>query len=68
MSEGEPAATPEWIRGNGDDILAALEVMYGIDRHGRAANLGRVPHRLYWVLWLLADLDRGRPRDGQASR
>jgi hypothetical protein len=39
-----------------------LEQMLG--RHGRGSSLRRLPHRLHWVLWLLADLDQGTPLDG----
>src|SRR5688572_31668270 len=58
--QGEPAATPEWIRANVDDILAALEVMFAIGPQGRASNLRRIPHRMHWLLWLLAELDWGQ--------
>jgi hypothetical protein len=51
--EGEPAATPEWIRARVDDILVLLEQMIGRDGQG----VRRLPHRLHWVLWALADLD-----------
>jgi hypothetical protein len=50
--EGEPAATPEWIRAHAFDILAVLEK--GLRRDGH--DVRRLPHRLHWVLWLLADL------------
>ena len=53
--EGEPAATPEWIRGHVDDILAGLELM--LRRDGR--DVRRLPHRLQ------ADLDRGAPVDAK---
>jgi hypothetical protein len=62
--EGEPAATPEWIRANVDDILVALEKGFAIGRHGRPANLVCIPRRLHWLLWLLADLDHGTAVDG----
>jgi hypothetical protein len=62
--EGEPAATPEWIRANVDSILATLEQMFVIGRDGRAANLRRIPHRLHWLLWLLSDLDQDTSCDG----
>ncbi len=55
--QGEPAATPEWIRAHVDDILAALELMLRHD--GR--DVPRLPHRLHWVLWLFAELE---PLDG----
>jgi hypothetical protein len=51
--QGEPAATPEWIRDHTDDLLAALEQM--LLRDGR--DVRRLPHRLHWLLWLIADLD-----------
>jgi hypothetical protein len=54
--EGEPGATPEWIRAHVDDILAALMQMFAIGRDGRPDNLLRVPRRLHWLLWLLDDL------------
>jgi hypothetical protein len=58
--QGEPGATPEWIRAHVDDILAALMQMFAIGRHGRPASLLRVPRRMHWLLWLLGDLhDRG---------
>jgi hypothetical protein len=44
---------------NVDHILSVLEQMLGCD-----ANLRRLPHRLHWVLWLLADLDQGQTLDG----
>ena len=56
--QGEPGATAEWIRANAFNILAALEQGFAIGRHGRASSLLRIPHRLHWLLWLLADLDR----------
>jgi hypothetical protein len=49
---GEPEATPEWIRANVDRILAALEKMFDIGRHGRPSSLLRVPRRLHWLIWL----------------
>jgi hypothetical protein len=61
--QGEPAATPEWIRKHAFDLLATLEQMFHIDQHGRADNLLRIPHRL---LWLLDDLDLGTPLDGSS--
>ena len=61
---GEPAATPEWIRANVDDILAALEKAFAIGRYGRPSSLLRVPQRLHWLLWLLADIDQGASRLG----
>jgi hypothetical protein len=39
-----------------------LEQMIG--RDGRASGVRRLPHRLHWLLWLLADLDRSTPLDG----
>jgi hypothetical protein len=57
------AATPKWIRDHAIDILAALEQMFAIDQHGRASSLRRIPHRLHWLLWLLADLDQGQLLD-----
>ena len=36
-----------------DEILASLE--QALRRDGR--DVRRLPHRLHWVLWLLADLD-----------
>jgi hypothetical protein len=51
--EGEPDATPEWIRANVDNILAALE--RPLRRDGR--DVRRLPHRLHWLLWLLAELE-----------
>ena len=47
--QGEPAATPEWIRANVDELLAALEQAFG---------------RMHWLLWLLDDLDGGPTLDG----
>jgi hypothetical protein len=52
--EGEPAATPEWIRANVDDILAALERPLRHDGH----DVRRLPHRLHWLLWELAEIER----------
>ena len=47
---GAPDA--EWIRANVDDILALLEQAMRHDgQHAR-----RLPPRLHWVLWVLADL------------
>jgi len=57
--EGEPVATPEWIRAHAFDILAVLEQMLGRD-----ANVRRLPHRIHWFLWLLDNLDQGTPLDG----
>ena len=62
--QGEPRATPEYLRAHAFDILAAVEQMFRIDSHGRADNLRRIPHRLHWLLWLLADLDGGEPLHG----
>lgn len=31
---------------------------------GRDANVRRLPHRLHWLLWLLADIEQGTPLDG----
>ena len=46
-------------------ILAALMRMFAIGRDGRPASLLRVPRRLHWRLWLLAELDqRAGPLDG----
>ena len=58
--QGEPAATPEWIRARVDDILVLLEQMIGRDGQG----VPRLPHRLHWLLWLLDDLDPGTALDG----
>jgi hypothetical protein len=58
--EGEPDATPEWIRANVGTILAALE--QGLRHDGR--DVRRLPRRLHWVLWLLADLAQGQLLDG----
>jgi hypothetical protein len=44
-----------------DDILAAVEQAFDIGRHGRVARLLQIPHRLHWLLWLLANLDRRSP-------
>jgi hypothetical protein len=46
-SQGEPAATPEWILAHVDDILAELEQAFAIGHHGRASSLLRIPHRLH---------------------
>ena len=55
--EGEPAATPEWIREHVDDIVALLKWMYRIGDDGKAASLLRVPRRMHWLLWLFDELD-----------
>jgi hypothetical protein len=52
---GEPAATPEWIRANVDGILILLEQMIGRDGQG----VRRLPRRLHWLLWLMAELEPG---------
>jgi hypothetical protein len=62
--QGEPAATPEWIRAHAFDILTALEQMFVIGHDARAASRRRIPHRLHWLLWLLADLDESTALDG----
>jgi hypothetical protein len=49
-------------QGYTDELLAALEQAFDIRRHGRPSNLLRVPRRLTWLLWLLAELDRGPRR------
>jgi hypothetical protein len=59
MSMGESPATPEWIRAHAFDILAVLERM-----HDRDANVCLLPHRLHWRLWLLGELEPGKPLDG----
>jgi hypothetical protein len=52
--EGVPAdATVEWIRAHAFDLLEALEK--GLRRDGR--DVRRLPRRLHWVLWLLAEVD-----------
>ena len=51
--QSEPAAMPDWIRAHAFDILAALEQMLG-----RHPSVRRLPHRLHWLLWLLANLDQ----------
>jgi hypothetical protein len=48
-----PTATDEWICANTDSVLALLEQMIGRDGQG----VRRLPHRLHWLLWLLAELD-----------
>ena len=59
--EGEPAATPEWIRAHAFDIVAMLELMLQHDER----DVRRLPHRLHWILWLLDDIDqRAGPLDG----
>lgn len=58
--EGDPNATPEWIRAHVDEILGLLELP--LRRDGR--DVHRLPHRLHWFLWLLADLDRSMALDG----
>jgi hypothetical protein len=50
--QGEPNATPDWIRAHVDEILGLLELAIG--RHGQ--GVCRLPRRLHWALWLLADL------------
>ena len=47
-----------------EEFLAALEPTFDIGRHGRPSNLLRVPRRLHWLLWLLAELDLGQTLDG----
>src|SRR5262245_24111347 len=42
----------EWIRANAFHIVAALELVLRHD--GR--DVRRLPRRLHWVLWLLADV------------
>ena len=49
-----------------DDILAALEQMIG--PYGRGSSVRRIPHRLHWLLWLLADLDQGQLLDGDRGK
>jgi hypothetical protein len=56
--QGEHAATPEWIRAHVNDILVVLEQAFGIGRHRRPSSLLRVPRRMHWLLWLLAELDK----------
>jgi hypothetical protein len=51
--QGEPAASPEWIRANVDDILALLEQAMRHD--GRDAR--RLPSHLHWLLWLLDEFE-----------
>jgi hypothetical protein len=41
----------EWIRCNVEQLLA-MELMLRHDRR----DVRRLPHRLHWLLWLLADL------------
>jgi hypothetical protein len=53
-----------WLRSHVDHILAALKQAFDIGRHGRPSSLLRVPRRLHWFLWLLAELDEGRSLDG----
>jgi hypothetical protein len=62
--QGEPGTTPELIGAHAFDILAALEQMFAIGSHGRGYSLRRIPHRLHWLPWLLAELDRGATLDG----
>jgi hypothetical protein len=57
--EGEPAATPEWIRAHVDDILALLRWMYVIGDDGKPASLLRMPRRMHWLLWLLDECELG---------
>ena len=49
-----------------DDVLAALEQMIG--PYGRGSSVRRIPHRLHWLLWLLADLDQGQLLDGDRGK
>jgi len=55
---GAPDA--EWIRDHVNDVLGALEVML----RGDGRDVRRLPHRLHWLLWLLADFGSGKPLDG----
>ena len=57
---GEPDATPEWIRANVDNILAALERSLRRDGH----DVRRLPRQLHWVVWLLADIEPSELLDG----
>jgi hypothetical protein len=47
------APNAEWIRAHVDDILALLDQMI---RHD-GQDVRRLPHRLHWVLWLLAEIE-----------
>jgi hypothetical protein len=57
--QGEPNATPDWIRAHVHEIIGLLEQV--IRHDGR--DVLRLPHRLHWVLRLLDDLDVGAPFD-----
>jgi hypothetical protein len=48
------APEPDWIRANVDDLLAALVLPLRHD--GR--DVRRLPRRMHWLLWLLADIDQ----------
>jgi hypothetical protein len=54
------APTSDWIRDHVDDMVAALE--QALRHDGR--DVRRLPRRLHWLLWLLADLDKANLLDG----
>jgi len=61
---GEPAATPDWIAANVDEMLATVERLYAVSVESDAPGAIEFLDRLSWLPPLLADLDRSTALDG----
>jgi hypothetical protein len=62
--QGEPAATPEWIDGHVDIILATIERLYAVAVKGEHPGAAEFLDRLSWLPPLLAKLGQGQLLDG----
>ena len=60
---GEPCATPQWIAGNIDEVLAVIERLYRVGLEGHPGSDGFLD-RMAWLPALLESLDEPVPFDG----
>jgi hypothetical protein len=56
---GEPAATPEWIDGHVDVILATIERLYAVVVTGEHPGAQEFLDRMAWLPVLLNEVKRG---------
>ena len=60
----EPAATPEWIAANVDEMLATMERLYAVAAESDQPGAIEFLDRMRWLPPLLADLDRATSLEG----